>query len=350
MLHKINKAIPLTWVTPTTVQVGLGENHVRIDELDLAQQQIVSALYAGIVDGQQNAIDDSLKVPVGQTQSLVNLLQPLIENHQTPTNQTWDALAFAELARTSLDYQVNGEMVLAERWQRNVHIDQLDRTGLLLAKGLLASGIGKVITHDDGLVLNTDIGELGFPKEFLGVTRKQATIEVLNQLASTEQTKGRVHFIEPNRKTDFRISFAITVGHLALSPRTYSRWLARDVNHLAIRFGLNDAEVSPIVMPGQTPCLNCYQESLVDNDESWPIIASQLLDLPRMRDDSAALLTTTGLALRSILRNLDEQAGFVSVLAKGDEYAQGYLIDYGSGNVTRNSFDFHKLCSCQAPN
>ncbi len=350
MLHKINKAQPLTWVTPSTIQIGLGENQIRIEDLDRADQQIVTALYAGIVEGQQSAIDAAFRAPTGHTQSLIGLLKPLVEDHHIPVNARWDALAFAEIARTSLDYQVNGEMVLAERCQRTVHIDQLDRTGLLLAKGLLASGIGKIITHDNGLVLNTDIGELGYPKELLGDSRKKAAGRVLDELAASDQTKGRLHFIEAKHKADFKISFALTVGHLAISPRTYSRWLARDVNHMAIRFGLNDAEVSPIVIPGQSPCLNCYQEALVDNDESWPIIASQLLALPRMRDDSAALLTTTGLAMRSILRNLDEQAGFVSIRSKDSEYAQGYLIDYGSGNVTRSRFDFHQLCSCRSTN
>jgi len=347
VLHRINKAQPATWVNPNTIQIGLGENQIRIEDLDTAQQQVIASLYSGIVEGQQDAVDAVLRARAGLTQSLIDLLQPLIETHHAPTNQSWDNLAFAELARTALDYQVNGEMVLAERWQRNVHLDQLDKTGLLLAKGLLAAGVGKIITHDDGQVLNTDLGELGYPQEFLGSARKEAATLVLASLASSNKTKERLVIIDPIKAIDYKMSFAITVGHLALSPRTYSRWLTRDVNHLAIRFGLNDAEVSPIVIPGITPCLNCFQEYLVDQDESWPVIASQLLDLPRMRDDSAALLTTTGLSVRSVLRNLDEQAGFVSKAQDAKQYSFGYQIDYGSGNIMRNRFDFHQLCTCK---
>ena len=344
MLHRINKAQPLTWLTPHSIQIGLGENQVRISDLDLAQQQIIASLYSGIVEGQQEAVDGAHNAELGLTKSLIELLEPLSEKHQPSDHKYFDALAFAELARTSLDYQVNGEMVLAERWQRNVHIDQLDRTGLLLAKALIGSGIGKIITHDDGLVLNTDIGELGYPKEFLGTTRHLAAKQILSKLSNSAYE--RIFMLQSSKRSDYKISFAITVGHLALAPRTYSRWLNRDVNHLAIRFGLHDAEVSPIVIPGSSPCLNCYQEALVDEDESWPIIASQLLDLPRMRDDSAALLTTSGLAIRSILRNLDEQAGFKSSMQEAENYSQGYLIDYASGNITRRNFDFHNLCSC----
>jgi len=324
--------------------VGLGERSVRVEDLDTAQQQIVAALYSGIVEGQQDAIDDAVSACKGQTASLIELLKPLIYDHQAPKTQTWDSIAFAEIARTSLDYEVNGEMVLAERSQRNVHIDQLDKTGLLLAKALIGSGVGKVISHDDGVVLNTDIGELGYPPKYLGTSRHKATSQIIRELSNWD--KERIFIAIEGRKIDYKISFAVTVGHLALSPRTYSRWLNRDVHHIAISFGLQNTHISPVIVPGLTPCLNCYQESLVDEDESWPIIASQLLDLPRMRNDSAALLTATGLSVRSILRNLDEQAGFLSVKDTSHEYSQGYLVDYASGNITRSRYDFHKLCSC----
>jgi hypothetical protein len=136
------------------------------------------------------------------------------------------------------------------------------------------------------------------------------------------------------------------VGHLALVPKTYSRWTNRDVNHLGIIFGLDKAEVSPVVIPGTTPCLNCYQEKQVDQDENWPVIASQLVGLPRIRDDVSARLTTTGLALRSVLRNLDEQAGFLMTKTDSEKYSDGYIIDYASGSISRNQFEFHQLCTC----
>lgn len=348
MFHRINKAQPSVWRDPNTIQVGLGNNSVAISELTLAQQQIIAALYSGVVDGQQEVLDETFKAESGTTQSLIEKLSPVMERKETSSNSygAWQELAFAELARTALDYEVNPEMVLAERWQRVVHIDQLDKSGALLAKGLLASGVGKVVTHDYGRVLRTDLGELGFQSDHLGNSRFESLRQELSKLFLVTNTSERLVDLNYKPSKDLVISFAITTGHFATRPISYLRWLNRDVPHLNINFDLYEAQVSPIVYPGATPCLNCLAESKVDQDPAWPVIASQLIDLPRTRDDSSSLLTTTGLALRVILRALDQSAGFSVANDEDSKFQDGYLIDYGTGDVSRTTYSFHKLCNC----
>ena len=341
VLFRINKATPATWVNPTTKQIGLGENQIRLPELTSAQERIIEALYSGIVSGQEVVVDQISQAELGETKRLIELLKPALEDNHKVGFGGWNNLSFSEIARASLDYQVNGEMVLAERWQRTVHIDQLDKSGLLLTKALLASGVGKILSHDTGLVINTDTSEVGYPENYRNHKRITATREILQEQSS------RLLDGELRKASGVKVSFAVTIGHLALNPKTYSRWLNRDVNHLAIEYGLAGFKVSPVIIPGKTACLNCYQESLVDQDEAWPVIASQLLDNPRVRDDSAALLTATGLAVRSILRNLDEQAGFQYVGKSEAEYLLGYQAKYSTGSITRLKFDKHQLCRCQ---
>ena len=351
VLHRINKAHPAVWKDPNTIQIGLGPNSVVLPELTKEQEKIIDALYSGLVDGQQEVIDSTLEADPGETKNLIEKLQSVIDKPlpgKTPYGD-WQQLAFAEIARASLDYQVNGEMVLAERWQRNVHIDQLDKAGMLFAKALLASGVGTVVTHDDGIVIATDLGELGYPKEFLGKSRFESIQLELSKLSLPITKKQRLASLTYKPDKSLKVSFALVVGHLALRPTTYSRWLNRDVNHLSITFNLDSAEVSPVVIPGVTPCLNCFQEYKVDEDNSWPVMASQLVDLPRVRDDSAALLTAIGLATRSVLRQLDESAGFVHSGDTDAEFRHGYRVDYATGTVTRTVYELHKLCSCQEP-
>ena len=350
MFHRINKAQPATWRDPKTIQIGLGSNSVSISELSLAQQQIIAALYSGVVDGQQDVLDETFKAEPGTTQSLIEKLTPVSEQPGYSSNAfgAWQELAFAELARAALDYEVNPEMVLAERWQRVVHIDQIDKTGALLAKGLLASGVGKVVTHDDGRVLRTDLGELGFRTANLGNSRYETLNLELQDLLLPKGFANRFIDLNYRPSKDLTMSFAITVGHLATRPISYLRWLNRDVPHLNINFDMYQAQISPIIYPGVTPCLNCLTEGKVDEDPAWPAIASQLLDLPRTRDDSSALLTATGLALRVILRALDQSAGFTISSDVENEFQQGFRIDYSNGNVSRTKHRFHKLCNCRS--
>lgn len=349
MFHRINKAQPALWRDPNTIQIGLGDKSVAIEELSIAQQQIIEALYSGVVEGQQEVLDETFKAPKGSTQELIARLSSVMETPESSSNKfgPWQELAFAELARAALDYEVNPEMVLAERWQRTVHIDQLDRAGAVLAKGLLASGVGKVVSHDDGRVLNTDLGELGYSKDDLGKSRFETLKQELQRLSLPQDTKNRILDLNLKPSKTFKISFAITIGHLATRPSTYIRWLNRDVPHVNITFDMNETKISPIVIPGETPCMNCLAEYEVDKDPAWPALASQLIDLPRTRDDSAALLSATGLALRATLRHLDQSAGFKLSGDKENEYSQGYRLDYATGNVYRTTYEFHKLCNCR---
>jgi hypothetical protein len=349
VFHRINKAQPALWRDPNTIQIGFGDNSVAIEELSIAQQQIIEALYSGVVEGQQEVLDETFKAAKGTTQDLIARLGSVMEAKESSSNKfgPWQELAFAELARAALDYDVNPEMVLAERWQRTVHIDQLDKTGSVIAKGLLASGVGKVVSHDDGKVLNTDLGELGYSKEDLGKSRFETLKQELQRLSLPQETNNR--FVDLNVKPSkaLKISFAITIGHLATRPSTYIRWLNRDVPHINITFDMNETKISPIIIPGETPCLNCLAEFEVDKDPAWPALASQLIDLPRTRDDSASLLSATGLALRAALRHLDQSAGFKLSKDEENEYSQGYRLDYATGNVERTNYNFHRLCNCR---
>ncbi len=349
MFHRINKAQPALWRDPGTIQIGFGKNSVAIEELSLAQQQIIEALYSGVVEGQQEVLDETFNAAHGTTQDLIARLGSVLESKESSSNKfgPWQELAFAELARAALDYDVNPEMVLAERWQGTVHIDQLDKSGSVLAKGLLASGVGKVVSHDDGRVLKTDLGELGYSKEDLGKSRFETLKQELLRLSLLQETKNRFLDLNVKPSQTLKISFAITIGHLATRPSTYIRWLNRDVPHLNIIFDMNEAKVSPIIIPGETPCLNCLAEYEVDKDPAWPALASQLIDLPRTRDDSASLLSATGLSLRATLRHLDQSAGFKVSQDEENEYSQGYRLDYATGNVDRTKYNFHRLCNCQ---
>ena len=348
MFHRINKAQPAIWRDPSTIQIGLDKNNVVIEELTFAQQQIIAALYSGVVDGQQEVLDETYKTALGTTNQLITKLSSVMEGPETVSNAfgNWQQIAFAELARAALDYEVNPEMVLAERWHRVVHIDQLDKSGMLIAKGLLASGVGKVVTHDESKILNTDLGELGFSKELLGQSRFVAVDSELQKLSLPQSASQRLINLNYKPSKDLKVSFAVTSGHLATRPITYIRWLNRDVPHINITFDLYEAQISPIVIPGSTPCLNCLAESKVDEDPAWPAIASQLIDLPRTRDDSSSLLSSAGLVLRSILRHLDESAGFKVATDEKNEYRDGYRIECATGNVHRARYEFHKLCKC----
>jgi hypothetical protein len=64
-------------------------------------------------------------------------------------------------------------------------------------------------------------------------------------------------------------------------------------------------EVSPIVVPGKTSCLGCYENHRLEHTPHWPVIAPQLLALQSTFADSAMLLYESGVVVNQVLNYLD---------------------------------------------
>ena len=67
MLYRFNKAQPIIWRDPNTLQIGLGRDNIQLADLSLSQQQIISALYSGIVSGQESGFDKSIGAEQDET-------------------------------------------------------------------------------------------------------------------------------------------------------------------------------------------------------------------------------------------------------------------------------------------
>lgn len=68
----------------------------------------------------------------------------------------------------------------------------------------------------------------------------------------------------------------ILTGAWAITPERAGAWLRRDVPHLALIAHDEGIDVTPVVSPGNTPCLLCLEFSLADADNAWVAMVSQL--------------------------------------------------------------------------
>jgi len=78
----------------------------------------------------------------------------------------------------------------------------------------------------------------------------------------------------------------------AVPPASVRDWTVRGVPHLAVIFDETAATVTPVVVPGRTPCLRCLELRQRDADPCWPAVASQLVDraAPAAEDPALGLL------------------------------------------------------------
>ena len=341
---RINPHQAALWRDLNSLQIGSGQQRVIFNSLNPAQERLIAALYRGIADKQLPQLLNDLGVEADEGKHLVDSLQPLLLKNSKPTktslSEDFVAGAFAEIIRASLLNSADGATVLMERKFRTVHVDDLSAPGLALTLGLASAGVGRVVTHDQSLVEDKDLGPSAYPTQLLGKTKVEA---VRALLASSPNQMGVV----PGHKLTARnleaIDCAAIIAHEAIEPRRYVQWLNRDVPHLALSFDVDHASVSPLIVPGRGPCLFCLEQARVNQDPSWPVLASQLVTTKERLDDSSSRLFCAGVAIQKILAQLD----FVGEFRQTDKELVGYRLNLSSGTISEFRWPEHEACSCK---
>jgi hypothetical protein len=147
-------------------------------------------------------------------------------------------------------------------------------------------------TADYEKVSKTDLGELGFPSDSLGISRVTAARSALGDF-------GTMNFEAKKQPITVR---AMSANH-SLSP---NRYRAKVEPYLLIEYGVELIEVSSVITPGVTACIGCRDLWRSENDPNWCNRTIQLALRRDQLDDAAALLMATSLAAKNICGFVDE--------------------------------------------
>lgn len=338
MVIKINPAKLALWRDARSLQIGNGREAVHLDHVEESEERLIRLLYRGIANDALDGITETLGVRQEQTQLLLKRLRPALLDacdHQTTASLSDEFVrrAFAEIIRASFDHNVDGTAVLQKRQDLWVHIEHIDRVALALALGLITAGIGRVTSEDESPVEQADIGALGFSNTALGMPKNQALAELISRFSATSgkstQT-GRTRLAEPNLRV-----------HSASHPLTeydLDRKTGGRLPTLVIELGVETSRVSPVLLHGETPCLDCRNASSQKADAGWASISSQLRSRKERLDDAQSALLCSGFALEAIVRALD---------ARHPVTFEGKAIDHRTGLIELETWGFDRDCDCR---
>jgi hypothetical protein len=152
------------------------------------------------------------------------------------------------------------------------------------------------LSLDQIRVSSQDVSQLGYLAAQLGLPRVRAAQALIGtDLQMHSRISGSFD----------AVSLAVLITTDIVNPASYQIWQARDIPHLSIVFDEEGVEVSPLIEPGKTSCLACYEKHRIETEPNWPVIAPQLLALDRTLADSALLLFASGVAVNQILNFID---------------------------------------------
>ena len=168
---------------------------------------------------------------------------------------------------TWLDGVVDGGVsTISARQRFTVEISGSSRIALLLYPLLLASGVTHVRFAEDfrkksPFVGDREIGITRFSQEDIGAPIK-ALCESWRRDLSLFPIDKEIDYEDTSEGADL----AVHCGEM--DPEIFSQWMSTGQNFLHIAEPEADrATVGPLVIPGKSPCLRCYQLALSDNSD-----------------------------------------------------------------------------------
>ncbi len=363
MVLKLNPASSPAWRNLTDLQFGFSSDALVLTSITEPERRLIKMLVSGFADSQLAYFAKEAGLDKPDAQKLIDRLGPVISHQPGATKPSrrsstgrlaeiefgrYSQNSFAEMVRAEASHRVQGAAILAQRGGRAIYLDSFGKTGLALARGLAAGGIGRIVTHDNRPVLPADIGADGFEQSQQGSSR----ISTVSSILSRNHLPARVS--NANRMSNGsleQLDFAVLVSQTVTAPTRYAIWARKQIPHINLTFGERFVDVTPVLVPGKNPCLRCLDLNRMAKDLSWSALASQALSSHLRFDDSASRFFAAGLAIKSTLMHLDNPAALGAALdsetsSTGISLAskRGFRLDLAEHRVYE--FDWPEAANC----
>lgn len=347
MVLRLRPGLHQVWRRPGRLQVGLDPRHgVVLDGLGPADERVVAALTEGTSPARLQRLADRLGLPRARVQALLAELRSAHALAGPPTVRSRLArLPEASRQRLAPDAAVlgvahpdgDGWHVLSARRARCVGVAGAGRTGLAVATGVAAAGVGCVLVEDDREVTSADLAPGGYGEEHLGRRRAEAARDVLARSCPDTRTsaRGRV-----------RPHVLVVVGHGVVDPAGLDALVREDVPHLVVTWGEAGVVVGPLVVPGVSSCLRCQHLHRADRDPEWPRVVAQLAlrrpGSPPPAEEASLAALAGALATTQVLAHLDAGAEPATLDAALEVTLPG-------GGIAVRAWPPHGRCGCRWP-
>lgn len=326
MAIQLNPSKVPIWKNAAELRLGIGESGQELGEISNSQERLINLLFEGVAENQIALVGNSVGLSDQETRDLVQRLRPsLIHSAEGLGGNSLTRLRFAELMRIGFQTQQSPLEVVSNRGKQTIELARLDRTGLTILKALTENGFTKFTTQDFELVGKTDLGELGYPNQLLGVARINAARTIL--LSENPD-------IEIDQTPQVGVSenaISVLSGMHRILPRAYGQ---QGVALLAIEYRLDSLFVSRVTKPGLDPCLTCRDLWEGDSEPNWAAESIQLTGRDDQLDDGVNLLMASSIAARNICSFVDAGDGVNT------------LVNLKNRTMIEANWQFHEGCRC----
>lgn len=236
----------------------------------------------------------------------------------------------AALALRDLPNGASPAQILRKRQQQRVIVAGHSRLTGQLAALLATSGVGHVHPTASGTVVGSDptVGGV-LPADTRRPFRRALCDAVLRAVPETDTRAFPEH----------QADLIVLAGRPHPTPTEVLGHMLRSVRHLTVWVRDGTVVIGPLVRPGSTACLRCFDLHRTDRDPHWPVLIAQLSTMPDPMESAEATLLAMAAAIA---------AGQALAELDGDEpdTLDGTLEVSPPAVVRRRSWTPHPRCGC----
>ncbi|MBZ3903650.1 TOMM precursor leader peptide-binding protein [Streptomyces griseiscabiei] len=332
----VKPALRRGWRDLNTVQFGLAPAHAMV----LGPMDTATGSFLALLDGTRGLplLRDEgrrMGLPDGHVDGLVDRLSESgLLDDATGGGPAADGLRAKpevldrlrpDAATLSLSAPEPGEAMkrLATRRSLRVQVRGAGRVGAVVASLLSAAGVGEIDVRDVGRVEPWDVTPGGLPAESIGERRDTAARRAARHAAPDRpprRRRGSQRSVDPvgevpTDRLREEPGFSLVIlaprdGVEVHAPRPVAAepLIASGTPHLYAGVVEGTGVVGPLVLPGETGCAGCLEQSRADRDETWPRLVAQWRSgrpHPFEACDLTLATTVAGLAAGHALAFLD---------------------------------------------
>ncbi|HET7414537.1 MAG TPA: ThiF family adenylyltransferase [Arthrobacter sp.] len=342
----INRRLQMFERSEHCVQIGVGEQSIVLDGLTAPDKRLLFQLVEGSGMSSSSLANECGLLPA-RAQYLLELLDPVLirtADHGTVLSGLRADRLGPDVEQWSAAYEQNAVPMMERRSRAAVRVVGLGRTGSVISQGLAAAGIGTLLLEDRHRVRASDVGVGSYRLCDIGMARTAAVRRQIHHVDPTIQAHPIGVSNAAGAKSSFTLDLVISISTDITDDTLQAELMHREHAHLPVVLRDRDVLIGPLVVPGQTACIECVDRHRADQDPQWLNICRTMRSRAAAKDatgpeESALALSAAGPAVLQSLLLIDgvnQPSGWSTVVQ----------LRAADGSISTRSYQPHPDCGC----
>lgn len=238
------------------------------------------------------------------------------------------------------------QKAIESRALTEIEIRGAGRLGTTICLLLAGAGFPNIRVTDSNPTSISDITPWGASRLDIGSRREIVALQIMERVTKGITNHNNYLRFDSDKKLVVLVPDQ-TLDFPWFDPMSTDELMGEGTPHLIAAPATNESHVSPVIVPGESPCIRCSYYRECDIDPAWPNICKQFYGLPPQD------LAPVNLIFRTALAAVSRISDWIDGISQSNSENHTRFTNAQTMKVYNNSSDyefeesqFHPSCGC----